>query len=380
MGIKIKGKDLSLILMIFLAVLYYVLKMSTVYQEAYKVILFLANFFGVLKIVSKQKYNKKLIYISIIGLIISVVGFLVIHNYSLLTLFVFSVVCAQEDKNQIISLLMNSILICLLFLCVIGKAPEGNILGMETGIIMLLYVCKKKGKLSVFSALIMGLISLSVSYITSSKVVGVVMIVVLVLLLLSKFKFGKALLTSKFVELIFPISCFFNFYLAFIRGMEKIPFLSAFIPRNVETLVVSLAKIIDAAMSWRLILTFQSLGYFGFSFIGGNVDVQSMGFDENTYFYLDSGYADILQRWGLFFLIVFLVLLTIIMKYFIKHKSYEMVVAGVALALWSVNEPILNIVVWNFLIIFSVQAIYDFVTTGRKSFLTGKNRYQLMKY
>ena len=110
-------------------------------------------------------------------------------------------------------------------------------------------------------------------------------------------------------------------------------------------------------MSWRLSLTKQALNYFGFSMIGGNIDMDSIQLDEHSYFYIDSGYTYMLLAWGVIFSIMFLVLMTIIMHYFVQIQRYDLIIAGICIALWGANEPILNLVNWNFIILFGGQAI-----------------------
>ena len=96
---------------------------------------------------------------------------------------------------------------------------------------------------------------------------------------------------------------------------------------------------------------------FGFSLLGGNVDLDLLHIDENSYFYIDSGYTIMLQNWGAIFSALFLLFMTIIMYYFVKIKRYDLIISGICIALWTLNEPILNLVNYNFIIFFSAKAI-----------------------
>ena len=64
------------------------------------------------------------------------------------------------------------------------------------------------------------------------------------------------------------------------------------------------------------------------------------------------------------FLVLFLGLMTLLMVYFRKHKRFDLTLCGVGLALWAINEPVLNMICENFLLLFAGKMVLDLV--GKK--------------
>lgn len=53
---------------------------------------------------------------------------------------------------------------------------------------------------------------------------------------------------------------------------------------------------------------------------------------------MDSGYILLLLRWGILVAILICVISIITMKFFIKKRAYNFIIAGFALALWAILE------------------------------------------
>lgn len=357
MKLKVKQQDMWLFLLIFGVSLYYVLKNSSIYVEQFKLILLSGDMAGLAYIAGKKWYAKKVLLMYASFLVISVFYFLLLNNYSILTIFVFMIVCVEEDIDKVINQLFYSNVFLLLLFFILGIGAEDNMLALQMSSLLLLYICKKRAKLSLFSLLFLILMGFPLAGVLNSGSMGVILFIAIVLIVLRKFRFGTRILKNKVIAFVFPICFLLNFFFAECVGKLKVPLIGNILPFSWNNAIISLSMLLDSAMSYRLSLTSKSLEYFGFSLWGGDIDLESLKLNQYTYFYLDSGYANLLQDWGIIFSILFLSFLTIIMFYFMKQERYDLIISGICIALWALNEPVLNIVPWNFIIIFGGQGV-----------------------
>lgn len=337
--------------------LFYILKNSLLYVENVKIILLLANICGILSIYIRKKVNSRMMIIYLGILVITIFYFGLYRNYSFLTIFVCLIACEEIDADKLIKYFLYSGLVLFIPLQILGVGSSKNTLGLQISILILMYISTKKCNLTLLQYICLGIVLISATVISTSKALFVITTTALFLTIIKQTQAGKKFLRSKFSIYIFPICFFANFFLAERTVDSNGPLIGTLIPRGINAIIVNLSKLLDKAMSWRLSLTKQALNYFGFSMIGGNIDMDSIQLDEHSYFYIDSGYTYMLLAWGVIFSIMFLVLMTIIMHYFVQIQRYDLIIAGICIALWGANEPILNLVNWNFIILFGGQAI-----------------------
>lgn len=361
MSIKIKKQSALMMIMVIGMCLYYALKNSFIYLEIFKLLLLIANLCGIVLIIGNhKKVSRTKLLLFVILTAISIYYFILLNNYSVLTMIISMLVFMENDIDYAFDIMFWANLVFDAGIALLHLRAWDNTLGMQVGILLLLYLCKKRGKLKLLHYVVVLLIAVVFSTFTGNKTVTVVLFLVLPINFISRYNWGQSILKSWVIKLIFPICCVLNYFFAECVGNLSVPIIGNIISPTWNNHVVAFAKVLDYLMSSRLILTYQSLQYFGFSLFGGNIDVESLNLDEHSYFYLDSGYAHILQGWGLIFLLLLLIVMTLIMCYFIKIERYDLVTIGIAIALWAVNEPILNIVCWNFAILYGGRAIYYF--------------------
>lgn len=123
-----------------------------------------------------------------------------------------------------------------------------------------------------------------------------------------------------------------------------------------------LLNLLDKALNYRMSLSNISLNLFGFKLYGNvlNPDHPQL---IGSYFNVDSGYLQVLQCQGLIIFITILLSFTIIMFYFYRTHKTNLIIIGLTIALWAINEDILLSPVGNILWIFLPEAINYFIET-----------------
>lgn len=140
-----------------------------------------------------------------------------------------------------------------------------------------------------------------------------------------------------------------NILFALWKGEKYFPGIRTGFPLIIRDIFTFIVDKIDKLASWRITLAAESLFRYGFSLMGGNVKYDSIIDDFGIYFNLDSGMMWLLQGWGIVMTIIFMTLMTIMMKYLIKKKEYHTIIAGISIALWALNEDMLVSVGSNFM-------------------------------
>jgi hypothetical protein len=346
-------------LMIFLwgINLYYMGKNSSIYRAEFKLIMLGANLSGIFSVFVRRKITLKMFLVYFAILMYSVYSWRAFKNYSFLTIFICMIACENINTDKLLKLVFYSSFSFLVLFQIIGIGASYNTLGLQVSIVILLYISNKKCNLKTIHYIILVFFLVIATVVSTSRSLLLITLIALALCASIKNRIGRKLITSKITIIFFPFCFLTNFFLAECAGNSNVPIIGEILPEGINNIIISFSHVLDKAMNWRLSLTSQSMKIFGFSLLGGNVDLDLLHIDENSYFYIDSGYTIMLQNWGAIFSALFLLFMTIIMYYFVKIKRYDLIISGICIALWTLNEPILNLVNYNFIIFFSAKAI-----------------------
>ena len=317
-------------------------------------------FFGILAIILNYKFVIKDMFFLVI------VSTFVIFRYAkmgdnqlpvlLIALFLGSMLEAYK--------VVNTLFYTKIFCVIIGILLSGygkNAIAIQGVILILLYMCKvgEQADLKKRVAVIVAYLGIAIYTNTGAFiVVGGISVFLWIALKNNRI---KKVCTSVIVIWIGPIFLFFNYFFAACVHEELIPFVGQYLPEWVNNYVLEIAAFLDTAMSMRLSLTRASLLRFGVSLLGGNVDAATLRAETGGYFYLDSGMINLLQGEGIILTILILLLYTITMYYLVRTEQYCCIIAGIAIILYVINEPILLSFGTNFLILFMGNAVYYFL-------------------
>lgn len=116
---------------------------------------------------------------------------------------------------------------------------------------------------------------------------------------------------------------------------------------------------INRALADRLSLGQQSLEKYGFNLFGQRINWVGNGLNEfgvrnkHEYTYVDSLYIQILQKYGLIFFIIFLVIMSLFLYKLLKEKEYHMVLMLIVISLHSILDD-LSLYVWYNTLLLSI--------------------------
>ena len=361
---KLKASEYVLFAGIALLSLFYGLKTTVLSQDRDKLILLAADLLALGSALLRGRYSLKQLGTYGLFAALSLLYFAITKNYSILTICAFAVACVEADSDKTLNFLFWCEALFFGVFLVAGVMYSGNRIGMQLSVLQLLYIARRKGKLNPLEYAVWALADVMSALVFSSKAAGAIGLAVLLGTALLRVHGWRRVLSGWVITGIFPLCFLGNLFFAKCVGLRTVPVLGPYLPGAVNRAVLFVADKLDAAMSWRLSLTAQSLDYFGCALFGSTMDVDSLQLDANSFFYLDSGYFNLLQRWGVVFLVLFLGLMTLLMVYFRKQKRFDLTLCGVGLALWAINEPVLNMICENFLLLFAGKMALDLV--GKK--------------
>lgn len=251
-----------------------------------------------------------------------------------------------------------------LFCVIIGILLSGygkNAIAIQGIVLILIYMCKSGEQANLRRKIGVIVVYLGIAIYTNTGAFIVVGGISVFLWIALRTKGIKKICMSAIVIWIAPIFLFFNYFFAACVHEELIPFVGQYLPNWVNYYILRIADSLDVAMSMRLSLTRVSLLRFGVSPWGGNVDAATLRAESGGYFYLDSGMINLLQGEGIILTILVLLLYTITMYYLVRTEQYCCIIAGIAIILYVINEPILLSFGTNFLILFMGNAVYYFL-------------------
>lgn len=115
---------------------------------------------------------------------------------------------------------------------------------------------------------------------------------------------------------------------------------------------------LDKFLGSRIYLASKSLSMYGFGLLGKNIQWVGNGLNVDgqrstmSYLYVDNMYIQVLQRYGLLFLIIFLCLMTVSMLILYKRKQYLLLLTLALLAFHSTIDDLTFNLHYNFFIVF----------------------------
>lgn len=219
-----------------------------------------------------------------------------------------------------------------------------NYLSMNIGVILLLtmYIIYPYSRLRALEfGLVILVLGVLVSKSGSMLICGGVGVILYVTL---NTKTVQNILTSKIMVLLFPGVLFVNWFLAALYAaygylISDFNIVKFIVPEKYSLGALHVINTLNKFLSGRINLAAFSMGKFGFSLWGGNID-----YTVDTglpYFLVDSGMILLLQEWGIIIAVIVMLLFVFLMWRLIKEKNYRLIISAVIIALWAFNEDTL---------------------------------------
>ena len=343
----IKLGDIFLIGFLFLYLLYKALIDAKFETGFNMVFLIISALVGVIAIGfnGKIKINMLVPYL-VLGIFIAFV-FQQFHfsDTRLFMLYLAGIVLANERETQITKILLASRIVLILLILAIGGFDRKNGIGSNVGNVVLLYMCLNEHLFSRKHWCVIFIVIAALAIMNPENAgVLVVLSIVLLLQIFRKFEVGRKFLCSKFTMCIYPICLMITYFLSASIRVDKIPLIGRFLPMWVNNIYLSFVEKLNLVLGTRLSLSKTALDRIGIHLLGE--DHFSSGYNElildaanrNGYFLVDSGYILLLLRWGILITILISMVSIVTMKFFIKKRAYNFIIAGFALALWAILE------------------------------------------
>ncbi|HFI0456361.1 TPA: polymerase, partial [Streptococcus suis] len=114
---------------------------------------------------------------------------------------------------------------------------------------------------------------------------------------------------------------------------------------------------LDKFLGGRIYLASKSLSMYGFNLLGRNIQWVGNGLSAEgqrstmSYFYVDNMYIQVLQKYGLIFLVIFLTVMTITMLILYRKKQYLLLVCLVILAFHATIDDLTFNLHYNFFLV-----------------------------
>lgn len=353
---------------IFLLNGFYTLSGSVSFNRSIKFILTMCIIVGIVKIVVGLRLK---VYPDLLLIGISFILVLVFYSHNSdtrLAVAILTMICfLYDDIQEVITYFFYSKLFFYIIVLLTGGYGHINGIALHGGIILLLYICKLDKGLKWINILIVLIGFLGIVLYTDSGSAKIAMVSTIILVVLVKLKKLKWLYKSKIITFSYPIAMFINFYCAKSISLGgKMPFIGNILPERINSCFFELVVFLDKATTSRLTLASYSLNNFGISLWGNNVDYSILNLGYGGYFNLDSGFMWLLQGWGIFMTVIFCIMTVYMMIYFIRNEKYNYVVAGIVIALWGINEDMILSVGTNFLLVFMLKSMSDYLNKNKK--------------
>lgn len=354
---KLKKNEIPSYLFIVFLTIFYTLNWVEYGLDA---LMLFGIFFGIFAVILNFKIKIKDLFflLAISGLVI--VKYVRMGDNQLPVLLLALFLGLKLDSYKVVSTMFYTKLFCVIISLLLGEYGKNGV-AVQGMILILLYICKT-GEQAALQKMVGVIVAyLGIALYTNTGAFIVVGGVSVFLWIALKTKLIKRICTSIIVVWIAPIGLFFNYFFAACVREETIPFVGRYLPPWLNYWFLEIANFIDTAMSMRLSLVKVSFMRFGVSLWGGNVDAAALRQESGGYFYLDSGMINLLQGGGILLTVVVLFLYTLTMFYLVKTEQFCYVIAGIAIVLYAINEPILLSFGTNFLILFMGNAVYYFL-------------------
>ena len=357
--------NMALTVFLFLYFLYRALFDSKFDSGLDTLVLILSVLAGVIVVgLNKTVKSNALVLYLLVGVFISFV-FQQFHfsDSRLFMLYLIGLALTNRSETQVTKILFVSRIILILLIFALGGFAQRNGIGSNIGNVALLYMCLYENYFSRKKWCVIFLILATLSVVNpDNSGVLVVLSGVLLLQALRNFEFGKKMLCSKFTMLIYPICLFATWFLSASIRVDKMPLIGSIFPSSFNTLYLNFVSKLNIVLGTRLSLSKTALDKIGLHLLGG--DYYTSGYSElaldaanrKAYFMVDSGYILLLLRWGILVTILICTISIIVMKYFIKKRAYNFIIAGIALAFWAILEDSLF---YGFILMFWGKALKD---------------------
>lgn len=346
---KIDKKYLLLSYIIFY-ISYYTSTQLTLHIPGRSILLIAAFFIGLYILLIYKKFTTYQYWT------FGIIGLLVIASYiysglsdsRLLVLYFTGMVFYKEDIKNIIRDMLIVRVILVSIAIILGGFYHPNLLGINIGYIILLYMCLEDDQFNYKNAVIILAITIATFVINPINLTfPLIIIIVLALQGLRRLKIGKIILLSKPVMFVYPIMFLINYFLIECIRSASIPVIGKFLSTYINSKIVDMSWLINRLLSHRLAFAKTAIERLGIPFIGNAntreayTNLLSEYKSNNTYFVVDSGYSLLLLLWGVMISVLIMIFAIYVMRYFIKKEAYNFVIAGIVLALWPILEDIL---------------------------------------
>lgn len=347
---KIKRNEFAAYICVLCLMFYYTLAGAVSNTDSFQVILIIGIASAVMQIIIYTKLNMRslMVWVGIFALL--AIYFFYNSNPRIIINLLAAFCCMNIELKTLLRLLFSSKLVSFLLIFVFGNYGN-NSFAFHLGSLILLYLCMRDMKIDYIRFAVLLIVYVIGYRYTNTDAFGVIIGFVLLCTVFINFQFTKKIVSSKIMIWIFPICLFLNYFFAAGVGEKEMPFIGQYLPAWLNSAYLFGVQKLDKFMSSRLSLTKISFVTFGVSFFGGNINMKLLNLDEHSYFYLDSGMMQLLQGWGIIMTVIVMGMTIVFMKYAIDTNNYALIIAGIAIALWGINEDILtslgnNIIFW----------------------------------
>ncbi|HEL1613275.1 TPA: polymerase [Streptococcus suis] len=209
--------------------------------------------------------------------------------------------------------------------------------------IVALYVYSKKEKITYKNLLVLTLAILWIFWQTNSRLTALSSMVLILLAILLK-RYPKLLTRIRYL-LIFLIPSYIFAAVA------------SYIVAGKYTSAGSGLRAVDNFFGGRIYLASKSLYYYGFSWLGKNIQWVGNGLNADgqrstmSYLYVDNMYIQVLQKYGLLYLIIFVTLLTITLFILYRKKQYFLFLILSILAVHAMIDDLTFYLYYNFFLV-----------------------------
>ncbi|MCM1326110.1 MAG: hypothetical protein NC094_09705 [Bacteroidales bacterium] len=321
---------------------------------------------GLIQIIISVKMQLKTFFLYIVFSVIPIIAFMQSQDTRILVMLMAMLCGITLDREHIINVMFYTKLICVIIGLVSGGFNNVNGLALQGGILIMLYICKYD-TISMFRFLLVSMLYIAIALYTHTGAFIVCMGIGIIWTFLHMRKHQLHFLVNSKMAFVYPICLFLNYFFAAGIGEQTMPFIGQWLPDFINSIYLNTAAWLDKITSSRMTLTKYSWVKFGVSLWGGNVDYSQLQLGGSGYFNLDSGFMWLIQGGGILLTIAYMVFTVLLMRYLIKNKYYHYIIAGIVIALWSINEDVLLGFGTNYLTIFMGKAVIDFITERKKS-------------
>lgn len=155
-------------------------------------------------------------------------------------------------------------------------------------------------------------------------------------------RYPSILKSSALLLKTFKLTYIVNAYLSYLMAKMYLSFSSSFLNE--------LSKNINQFLGGRIYYANRSLNIYGYNLFGQKINWVGNGLDINgqkrlsEYLYVDNLYIQILQRYGLFVLVILLLIFTLTLHYLLKQKQYVLSLILIILSFHAmIDDLIINL-------------------------------------